>query len=231
LIETLRPVFATIPPSAMRMEMTRLVSGRLGLTESLAERLLSDAGGQAEARTARADPGHTRERADRAPGSNGRGGERGGQARASRVLSAREDTERAFIALCIAAPEHGRGALEEVDLQSMFTSELVRRAAEHLRAGRLAEPLRGVDDEDRDLVGLLAELTVEAGRWSIPERRGKPAMLEVQQLQLQLASIDRQIRAASAQGIGEVSDLARLRGEVKLRFDRAQERALAESGE
>ncbi len=111
----------------------------------------------------------------------------------------------------------------------MFTSEILRRAAGHLKAGHLAEPLRDVADEDRELVGLLAELTVEAGRWTVPDRRTKPAMLEVQQLQLQLASIERQIHTARAQGVGEVSDLARLRGDVKRDFDRAQERALAET--
>ena len=112
----------------------------------------------------------------------------------------------------------------------MFTSDLLRRAASHLKAGRLAEPLKDVDAEDRELVGLLAELTVEAGRWPVSARSTKPPMLEVQQLQLQLAWIDRRIHAARAQGVGEVSDLARLRGEVKQEFDRAQERALAESG-
>jgi hypothetical protein len=90
--------------------------------------------------------------------------------------------------------------------------------------------LKGVDAEDRELVGLLAELTVEAGRWPVHEGSTKPPMLEVQQLQLQLAWIDRRVHAARTQGAGEVSDLARLRGEVKLQFDRAQERALAETG-
>jgi hypothetical protein len=87
-----------------------------------------------------------------------------------------------------------------------------------------------VDDEDRELVSLLAELTVEAGRWPVSERTAKPPMLEVQQLQLQLAAIDRRIHTARAQGTGEVSDLARRRGDVKRDFDRAQERAMAESG-
>jgi DNA primase len=146
------------------------------------------------------------------------------------VLSAREDTERAFLALCIAAPEHGQRSLEEVDIEGVFTSDLQRRAANHLRDGHLGEPLRGVDAEDRELVSLLAELTVEAGRWPVSERSIKPPMLAVQQLQLQLAWIDRRIHAARAQGAGEVSDLARLRSEVKLEFDRAQELAMAESG-
>jgi hypothetical protein len=79
-------------------------------------------------------------------------------------------------------------------------------------------------------VVVLALITDEAGRWPASARSTKPPMLEVQQLQLQLAWIDRRIHTARAQGAGEVSDLARLRGEVKREFDRAQERALAETG-
>jgi hypothetical protein len=90
--------------------------------------------------------------------------------------------------------------------------------------------LKDVDAEDRELVSLLAELTVEAGRWPVFERKVKPPMLEVQQLQLQLAWIDRRIHAARVQGVGEVSDLAHTRGQLKQEFDRAQERALAETG-
>jgi DNA primase len=231
MVAELRPVFATLPPSAMRMELTRLVSGRLGLSEGLAETLLSSSGGQARAGERPAWEGQGR--AD-GPSSADRGGRQsgagGGGSRTSRVLAAREDTERAFLALCIAAPEHGKRSLEEVDLQGVFTSELLRRAAEHLKEGHLGEPLKEVDVEDRELVSLLAELTVEAGRWPVWERSTKPPMLEVQQLQLQLAWLDRRIHAARVQGIGEVSDLARLRGEVKRAFDRAQERALAETG-
>jgi DNA primase len=208
MLAELRPVFALLEPSAMRMELTRLVSGRLGLSEGLAETLLAIPAG---ARTS--------------PVSGKAGGSID-----SKVLSAREDTERAFLAQCIAAPEHGQAALGEVDIDGVFTSELLRRAARHLLDGRLPEPLKGVDDEDRELVSLLAELTVEAGRWPAAEGTSRPAMLEVQQLQLQLAAIDRGIHAARAQGMGEVSDLARLRGEVKQRFDRAQERAMAHSG-
>ncbi len=222
MIGELRPVFETLAPSAMRMELTRLVSGRLGLSEGLAESLLAGGAGQATARERLAPSGGVR------AGGGARSAENG--ARADRVLSARADTERAFLALCIATPQYGEPALAEVDSDGVFTSELMRRAAAHLKAGHLGEPLKDVDVEDRGLVGLLAELTVEAGRWPVSARTSKPPMLEVQQLQLQLASIDRRIHTARAQGAGEVSDLAKLRGEVKLQFDRAQERALAESG-
>ncbi len=102
MIGELRPVFATLPPSAMRMDLTQLVSGRLGLSEGLAETLL--AGGAAAGRSGeRADAGVN--------GSSGRGGPhrerhrtppramaRRGRAQGG-CLSGREDTERAFLAL------------------------------------------------------------------------------------------------------------------------------------
>ena len=86
IIEQLRPVFATLPPSAMRLELTRLVSGRLELPESLAEQLL------AGHRQAQAPP--------TAKGQRQRRRRRAG-------LSRREQTERAFLALCIACPDEG----------------------------------------------------------------------------------------------------------------------------
>jgi DNA primase len=208
MLGELRPIFAELPQSAMRMELTRLVSGKLGLGEGLAEGLLSGRQDGRSTSAAGRSSAHTE----------------------MRVFSGREDTERAFLAQCISTPAHGQAALAEVDVEALFTSELLRRAARHLREGNVAEPLKGVPDEDRELVSLLAELTVQAGRWPVPEGPGTPPMLEVQQLQLQLASIDRRIHTARAQGAGEVSDLARRRGEVKQRFDRAQERAMAESG-
>jgi DNA primase len=221
MLAELRPVFSGLAQSAMRMELTRLVSGRLGLGEGLAEKLLA------------AQPSRwpaTGAQRSRAPDELSPSAGRSGASPELNVLSRREDTERAFLAQCIAAPAHGQAALHEVDFDSLFTGELLRRAARHLRDGNVAEPLKGVPDEDRDLVSLLAELTVEAGRWPVAEGTGTPPMLEVQRLQLQLAAIDRRIHAARAQGTGEVSALARERGEVKLRFDRAQERALAHSG-
>jgi hypothetical protein len=150
--------------------------------------------------------------------------------RAQRVLSAREQMERAFLAQCIAAPEAGAQALEGLDVESLFTSEPLQRAARHLSAGELSEPLRELADPDEELVALLAELVVEAGRWALADAGGQPATLEVQRLQLELAGIDRRIRAARAAGGGEVSELAQRKAEVKRRFDDAQERALQESG-
>jgi len=207
MIGELRPVFATLAPSAMRMELTRLVSGRLELPESMAERLLA-----AERPRAHARP-------------------------VAGVLSRREETERSFLVLCLASPEEGSRALAEVDMESHFTSELLRRVAEHLRDGDLREPMKAIGaagagaaqerrpGEDPELAGVLAELVVEAGR-----EQAQPAMLEVQRLQLELARVDRQIQAARGQGAGDVSDLAHRRGQIKREFDGAYERALEQTG-
>ncbi len=111
-------------------------------------------------------------------------------------------TERAFLALCIASPEEGARALASLDLDEHFTSELLRRAAGHLRAGQplRADGRRGrggrEPGDDPELKALLAELVVQAGR----ESRRDPAMLEVQRLQLELARLDRRIQRARGAG-------------------------------
>jgi DNA primase len=212
MIEELRPVFATLAPSAMRMELTRMVSGRLALPESLAEALLAQAGGRAAA-TGRAGPSN---------GARARGA----------GASGREETERAFLALCIASPEEGRQALESVDVEEDFASELLRRAARRLREGSLREPMAGDAerlgdlDEDPELKALLAELIVEAGR-----EQAHPAMLEVQRLQLRLARVDREIQRARGAGRGDMSGLAQQRAEVKREFDRAYSQVLDDTGD
>lgn len=236
MLAELRPVFAMLPPSSMRMELTRLVSGRLDLSESLAEKVLaeqlpaqgalSDRSASQAPRTPSPPSGHT----SSAGASSQSGGPSGSNGQRKQVLSAREQMERAFLAQCIAAPEAGAAALEGLDVEMLFTSRLLGQAALHLRDRGLHEPIKELGSEpDEELLALLAELVVEAGRWQLSSGQGQPATLEVQRLQLELAAIDRQIRAARADGQGEVSELARRRADVKHRFDDAQERALQET--
>jgi DNA primase len=228
MIEQLRPVFATLPPSAMRMELTRMVSSRLALPESLAEQLLGPGGAQ---------------RQSSARGQGGRGGGGGGvenetQQRAangssgrSAALSGRAETEQAFLALCIASPEEGAVALSALDVDEHFSSELLRRVARHLSEGDLSQPMAAAPggiavDEDPQMKGLLAELIVEAGR-----ERANPAMLEVQRLQLELARVDRQIQQARGLEGVDVGALAKRRAEIKREFDRAYGGLLEQTGD
>ncbi|HXB16319.1 MAG TPA: DNA primase [Solirubrobacteraceae bacterium] len=212
IIERLRPVFATLAPSAMRMELTRMVSGRLALPESMAEQMLSGSGAA---------------RADRGAG----GGRNGNGARRQDGGSRRDDPERAFLALCIASPEEGAAALSGMDVERDFSSDLLVRAARRLRGGDLHAPMAEVAGEaelgeDQELLALMAELVVQAAG-----EEPNPGMLEVQRLQLELASIERGIQQARGREDADVSGLARQKAELKLEFDRAYARVLEETGE
>ena len=217
ILDELRPVFASMGPSASRNELLRMVSNALNEGDSLIERELSRQGGGAAGPSAAAGRARTG------------GGERGADVGRA-ALSRREETEQAFLALCIASPEDGARALGELELEEHFSSGLLRRAASHLRAGSLSEPmasLAGEDlDADQELKGLLAELVVEAGREEV-----RPGMLEVQRLQLELARIERDIRQARAREGTDVSALAARKGAVKRDFDRAYAQVLDETGE
>jgi DNA primase len=232
MLAELRPVFAMLGPSAMRMELTRLVAGRLGLPESVAETLLAPGAGQTAGPIAGRGGGERQvERRGTSSGAPPHASRAKGQgANATAALTRREDTERAFLALCIAAPEQGETALAELDLDAYFTSELLRRAARRLQ-GHLREPLQngvgeGDLEDDPQLGALLAELIVQAGAES-----ASIALLPVQRLQLELAMIDRQIQSARSRQGEEVTELAKRRAEVKREFDGAYGRVLEETGD
>jgi len=219
MVEELRPVFAMLPPGTMRLELTKLVSGRLALPESVMEAALASQAGRVRATQSESRrPIRDRPTFDDASPAPANG------------LSRRDDTERTFLALCIASPDEGEQALRSLNLDEHFTSELLQRAARHLGAGHLRDPMANPAgladglDGDPQLKALLAELVVEAGREPV-----QPAMLDVQRLQLELARVDRQIQQARGEESGDVSELARSRGEVKREFDRAQERALEQT--
>jgi DNA primase len=240
IIDELRPVFATLAPSAMRMELTRMVSSALALPESLAEQLLAAGAPPRMAPASTSARGGREEQArggrEAAGGAGvGAGGSRrtnGSSSTGSRGLSRREETERAFLALCIAAPHEGAAALARLDVDEHFSSELLRRAARHLCEGDLGEPMAGAGgdgggaDHDPELRRLLAELIVEAGR-----DQANPAMLDVQRLQLELARIDRQIQRARGRESGDVSELAQHRATLKREFDRAYGQVLEQTGD
>jgi DNA primase len=123
------------------------------------------------------------------------------------MLSRRDDTERAFLAMCVALPEEGERRLEAMQIDEVFASELVRRAARHLR-GRLSTPAAELPEDDEPLARLVAELVIRAG-----QLEASPAVLELEALQLDLAQLDRLISSARAEG-GEVLALAKEREKV-----------------
>jgi DNA primase len=193
-LEALRPVIGSVPAGVRHDELVRQVASRLRLSEDLTASLV-------------AEPTRARAAAAARP-----------PARA--VLDRREQAERRFLARCIAMREEGREALKRVNLEEHFTSDLVRRAAAHLRTHPALDRLPREDDE---LAALMAELEIRAGDEDVDRWK-----LELELLQLEKARLERRI----AEG-GAVAELAAEREQVtrdiRQAATRATERTVAES--
>jgi DNA primase len=200
-LDGLRPVFATLPPSAMRLELTRLVAGRLELPQALAEQIL-DSGDAPQPRVG--DTRHSRA--------------------ASRALDRGQAIERALLALCIALPDEGSQVLGGLDVDEHFAGEL-RGAAEALRGGDLRDPLAaaGSDDGETPLARTLAGLVAQAAR-----EPATAARLEAQHRQLRLSAIERRLAGARALNASSQAELAARRQAAKDAFDAAYARVLDE---
>ena len=184
-------VIKPMPPGILRDQLVKLASSRLGISPELVESAI---------RSARAGP-RSGGAAD-GPGAPSRAANGARQA-----LDRREQSERAFLALCIALPELGEAKLAAADLDALFTSPLARLAAERLR-GHLAHPSSVIGDAP-ELAELIPEIVLRAGQLD-----ATPATLELEALQLDLHRLDREIIAARTGGEGEVGTLARERQTV-----------------
>jgi DNA primase len=201
-IAALRPVFAQIPPSAMREELVGLVADRTGLAPALVASWLSQGSGSA---------------------SPGNGAGRPAPAASPASLDAAGRAERAFLAQCLAVPDAGREALAALDLAAAFTSDLTRRAAALVRDRLEGGAVDLLPDNDA-LATLMAELVVRAG-----EMRPSEAALEGERLGLELLGVEREIAAARVAGVGELTPLVTRRQELKRRRDAAIARAMDET--
>jgi DNA primase len=221
----LGPLLAGLPPSVMREELVRLVAGRLDLSEQLVASLLTAprSQGRGSVRLGVAVGGGEKGReGSRSPG--GSEGASGAGRRPAAPLGQAERTERAFLAMCIALPDLGRGALRKVDLERHFSSQRTRRAAAYLR-DHITTPIDGLTGDDPDLAALVTELAVRAER-----EPAVPATFEAQRLDLELRRLEREIAAANA-GALDVATLAARRTELKAQFDRAIDKATQDAGE
>ena len=115
VIEALRPIFAELPDGFLYQELLQLVSDRLGLAARRA--------GALPARRAAGGPSGRRRHRRRAP-EPATAGRPGG---ASRTPSARSWPAASR------SPRRAAPPLDGLDVDALFTSELTRRAAVHLR--------------------------------------------------------------------------------------------------
>jgi DNA primase len=230
IVEALKPVFAELPASAIRDELSELAADRLGVPAGKLGAWLSE--------PARAPAGPPARREPAGAGSVGQGGEDRGQGaaavpdspvRAAAVADPAAAVERAFLVQCLALPQEGLAALAGIDLESDLVVPVHRRAAALLRE-HAGEPLTpsGADEE---LGRLLAELRVRAAHAS-PTR----AALDAERLRLELARVEREIAAArrgagaAGEGAGtSLVDLVRRREELRAAVERELGETLAQS--
>ena len=158
----------------------------------------------------------------RPAGANGNGAGGGGASPPRQAVrpGRRDDpgvtAARDFLAACIAFPDAGDDALAAPDVADALPTDLLRRAAEHLR-GHLRAPASDLDHSDAELAALVAELTVRATQLEAPSR----STVEAQALSLRVAHLDREIESARRAGTGTVSELATRRERLKHERDLA----------
>jgi len=187
-LEAAAAAIRPLPPSVLREELVQLVAGRLGLSENLVSSALV---------TGRRPLSDTSSSPSSSP-TNG----------ARAVLDRREQTERAFLAYCLALPDEGESRLAAADLDDLFSAPETRRAAEYLR-GRLRSPAGELPAGDEPLARLVAELVIRAG-----QLEATPGKLELEALQLDLHNLDRRIATARTEGHERIHDLAAERQQV-----------------
>lgn len=194
----LAPAFASLPPSVLRDQLLRRVSGALELSDARLRALLD----------------HPLP-AQSSGGGNGRGVTGGGPvgagsaAATTRAAAPGSQRERLFLALCIAVPDAGASVLGAERAEALFTSHTLRQAAAHLRT-RTRVPLSELPAEDEEFARVMSGLVELAGRVPDPS----PDRLEHARLVLELDRLERALLRARAEGEG-TSEIAREREVVR----------------
>jgi DNA primase len=181
-IAALRPVFATLPPSALREELLALAADRLDLQTAMVSSWLAggeSAGGGGGARPSRVGGPPARRPDVKAPPI-------------PQDPSAR--AERALLMYCICVGSEGLATLQRLD-EAAFSDPMNRAVARHL-VEHWERPVEALtEDADDRLRSLVTRLVMKAGEEDLT-----PAVLQQQLARVELAHINRQIAAARSAG-------------------------------
>jgi DNA primase len=183
-LRAVAPVVGRLRPGPLQYDLIQLIANRLQMSEAM-----------------------TQEALRAAPRSNGRAAEPA--MRTSTSVDRREETERAFLARCLVIKADGRRALEQMDIEASFSSDLTRRAARYL-ADHLEHPGEALPTGADDLARLVAELVIRAG-----DLAPDPTALHLERLQLDKHRLTRQIAAGES-----VIELSAERQRIQAEIDR-----------
>lgn len=203
-IARLRPVFAELPPSALREELLELVSGRLELQAALVSSWLPAPGGAAM------------------PAPLPLRDEQPSPARAA-TIPPRVAAERDLLVACVAAPAAGERLLAGVE-RERISGEGMWRVLGFLR-DHLDDPVAALPADDdalqRAVTGIVADARQMDGADVVPAR------LEALLVSVDIAALDAEIAAARADGSGGVAQLRSRRDGLVAERDRQIANSLA----
>ncbi len=209
IIEALRPIFGSVPPSALREELLGHVADELDLQPALVSSWLTSPVAEQTAAGNR---------------SGGRASEPVAEQRPARAaaMSPVVQAERDFLVHCIAMPDVAEELLAGLPDEA-FSSAGMRRVVDHLRA-HLRAPAEGLPDDDAALRRAVAGLMADAETMA-PSR----AALQGQLANVELAHLDREIAAARANGTGGIAALRARRDRLVERRDTLIQQAMEET--
>jgi DNA primase len=207
-IAELGPALAPLPASVLRDELVHRVAGAMELSEARLVSLLDDGGGRGGRGGRDAQPGGPVKLSGASARDRGPAGPDPGSGAAAGDHGVR--TERSFLAMCLAAPEAGAATLGSMSIGELFSSELLRRVAQHL-VQHCQSPLSDLPADDDQLARAVADLVNRAARGG----QVSADQLEHSRLLLELARLDRAIARAQAEHQPGIRDLARERQQVR----------------
>jgi DNA primase len=224
VVGALRPVFGSVPASALRDELLALAADRLGVSAGKLGEWLAAAPRSASERDGTRASGGVSKGAAGDPAAAASSEQRAAPSRT--ILDPTGRIERAFLVQCIALPSDGRAVLAELDAETELTVPVFRRAAK-LLAEHAGEPgLAVFAGDDEELKGVIAELQVRAA-----SARPLRAALDAELLRLQKAALDRELVTVGADDIGAREALANRRQALSREEQRLVAETLAPGGD
>ncbi len=198
-VAELAPIITPLPASAMRDELTELAAAALGVNAAKFTEWI----GRPRAPQAQTQLGDERSEQPSAPP-------------VTTIIDPGARIERAFLVQCLAQPQEGREALDELDLEADLVTPVFRRVAALVLALPLGSELHA-PPEDEELGRIIAELQVRA-----TQNASSFAALTAERLRLQLARVEREIQAAERAPRRDTAQLVRLVGERETLRDKVE---------
>jgi DNA primase len=159
LIAGLRPVLASVGPSAERDEQVRHVADRLQLSEHLLTPLLAQQRFERQAERPRAAGAGAATRGERA--------------------------ERKFLAMCVSSSERGREYLMRLSDEHL-SSDVLRRVRDWINE-HFDSPTAGLNREDESLARAVSEIVVRASSEPVSQAGLEVGFLQLEQRRLEAA--------------------------------------------